>query len=278
MLFQLFPGVYAVGRPQITQNGLWMAGVLCAGEGAALGYRSAAAHWGILRPGLTVEVIRGRSRGRCRARINVDGAETSIPLRARRSRSLPERDIAIREGIPVTSVARTLLNLASGLSPSALERAFLEADRLGVLVDEDLIDCASRANGHRGAIKFKQMIMRRIPDLGDLRSVLEAMFVTLCRDEGIERPETNVLVGTYEVDCIWRSRRLIVELDGYEFHRGLEMFERDAERSNQLRSDGWTVLRFTWRMLTAQPSLVADQVKDVLAGATPAKVETIATL
>jgi len=264
LLFPVFPGVYAVGRPQITQKGLWMAGVLCGGRGAVLGYRSAAAHWGILRALPTVEVIRGRSRRSLRVRVDVEGVESFVPLWVRRTRNLPEQDVQTKDGISLTSVARTLLNLASTLDHTGLEKAFLEADRLGLLEDEQLIECATRSNGHRGAARFRLMILRRIPPGRHLRSVLESIFLAACRDGGIELPETNVLIGPYEVDCVWRKPRVIVELDGYEYHRGLEMFERDAGRGNQLRSDGWAVLRFTWRMLANEPDLVLNQVRNAL--------------
>jgi len=268
-LFRLFPGVYAVGRRQITQDGLWMAGVLCAGEGAVIGHGSAAALWGVLRTTPSVEVLRSRHRWRGRAQVDLEGAESSVTLIVRRTRNLPENDIAEIRGIPVTSVARTLLNLAAVLPEPGLKRAFMEADRLGLLNDRDLIDCAGRATGHRGAAKYRRLFALRNPEAQGLRSLLEVMFLNLCREEGIERPETNVLIGTYEVDCVWRSRRLIVELDGYEFHRGLEKLEGDNSRTNQLQFEGWTVLRFTWRMVTAKPEMVVRQVRHALGSRVP---------
>lgn len=264
-LFVLFPGVYAVGRPQISQEGLWLAGVLCAGHGAVLGYRSAASLWGLDRVRPAVDVVRARHRWSCRSLIDVAGRRGPVPLQVRRTQHLPDRHRAVVRGIPVTSVARTLLNLAAVMPQSSFERSFLEADRLGLIVDADLIDCLSRTRGRRGAACFRRMSMRRIPEMEDLRSVLEGLFLMLCRDEGIDRPETNVRIGPHEVDCVWRRNRLIVELDGYEFHRGLEKFEEDADRSSELRGLGWSTMRITWRMVTERPDEVATRVRNALA-------------
>ena len=270
-LFGLFPGVYAVGRPQISQEGLWLAGVLCGGDGAVLGYRSAAALWGFDRVRPAVDVVRSRHRWSCRAPIDVDGRELSIPLQVRRTKYLPGDHWSIVRGIPVTSVARTLLNLAAVMTGAEFERAFLEADRLGLIVDEDLVECSVRTRGRRGAARFRRLSARRLPETQRLRSVLEAKFLKLCDDEGIELPETNIRIGPYEVDCVWRPARLIVELDGYEFHKGLEKFEQDADRSSELRALGWSTMRITWRMVNERPAQVGARVRAALAGSSGAR-------
>lgn len=264
LLFPLFPATYAVGRPMVTQDGLWKAGALCAGGEAAIGYRSAAALWGFLAPRPSVDVIRPRHRLNCRSTIYLDGRRTLVPLNARRARHLPEHHLHHVRGIPVTSVSRTLLDLAGILDRKSLERAFIEADRLDLIRDEELMEMVGRANGHRGAGNLRTLIAGRIPDLANLRSVLEGMFLTLCRDEGIERPETNVMIGPFEVDCVWRAQRLILELDGYEFHRGIEKAERDADRMSELRARGWSTMRVTWRMVTKEPALLAERVRSAL--------------
>jgi len=185
-------------------------------------------------------------------------------LQVRRTRDLPPEDVSIVKGIPVTSVARTLLNLASILPPVEYGRTFLEADRLGLIDERELMDILDRSNGHRGVGKFRLAVLRRIPGVEGLRSVLEGLFLELCRDQNIPMPETNLKVGSYEVDCLWRRQRLIVELDGYEFHRGLEKFEQDADRSSELRAQGWSVMRLTWRMVTGEPDVVGRRVREAL--------------
>ncbi len=264
-LFPLFPATYAVGRPTLGQDGLWKAGVLCAGSDAAIGYRSAAALWGFLGARPSVEVIRPRHRLNCRSAIYLEGRRTMVPLNARKTRDLPQHHLREVRGIRVTSVSRTLLDLAAVLDMKGLERAFIEADRLDLIRDEELAEMVARANGHRGAGNLRKLVAGRMPDLKNLRSVLEGMFLALCRDEGIERPETNVMIGPFEVDCVWRSQHLILELDGYEFHRGLEKAERDADRMSELRARGWSTMRVTWRMVTKDPKLLAARVRSALA-------------
>lgn len=261
LLFPVFPGVFAVGRPQIGQHGVWMAGVLCAGEEAVLGYRSAAALWGFVKLRPAVEVVRARSKKNLRTRIDLDGRQSTLPLVARRTRNLPAQDVSAKDGIPVTSVSRTLLDISAVAEGRQLVNAFMEADRLGLVDDDELIDCAIRPPGRRGARQFRGLVARRIPEVGDLKSLLEAMFLDLCRSHNIPAPEVNILVEGCEVDCLWREQRLVVELDSQEFHRGLEKLEDDNRKSNLIRTAGWNLLRFTWRMVRFEPGVVAHQVR-----------------
>jgi len=264
LLFPIFPGVYAVGRPHIAQEGLWAAGVLAGGDGAVLAGRSAAAAWGFMKVRPGVDVVRHGPRLTVRSLIGPDGSGQSVPLNIRRTRNLPDRDVRTIRGIPVASPARTLLDLAASLAPNALKHAFLEADRLGLLVDEQLADCVGRGRGHAGAALYRSLSSDRIPDLGRARSLLEGLLLDACHREGVEAPEVNVVIGGHEVDCIWRDRRLAVELDSYGFHRGLEKFEKDLARNNRLWADGWVLLRFTWRRLTREPDEVVEEVRAAL--------------
>lgn len=264
-LTRLFRGTYAVGRAEVSQHGLWMAGVLSSGENALLAYRSAAAAWGFARSRPAVETVRPSQALRQRASIVLAGTSLSSRLNARQTRHIPTADIASVEGVPVTSVARTLLDLASCLSGAEYKRAFLEADRLNLLDDNSLADCAARDIRRRGVGRFRDHVLERVDHVNRTRSVLEALFLDLCERSGIEPPEVNVVVCGFEVDCVWRQSRLIVELDGYSFHKGRESFERDAARSNALRADGWCLLRFTWRMLAREPNRVSAQVRAAMA-------------
>lgn len=265
LLFPVFPGVYAVGRPHIGQEGLWLAGVLAGGEGAALAGRSAAAAWGFMKARPGVDVVRRGPRLATRSLLGPDGTGRSVPLNIRRTRHLPDRDVRTIRGIPVASPARTLLDLAASLAPNAMKHAFIEADRLGLLVDEELEDCVARGRGHAGAALYRSLSSDRIPDIGRARSLLEGLLLDACRREGVEAPEVNVVIGGHEVDCVWRERRLAVELDSYGFHRGLENFEKDLARNNRLWADGWVLLRFTWRRLNREPEQVVQEVRSALA-------------
>lgn len=267
-MFPLFAGVYVVGRSWIGREGLWMGGVLAGGDRAVLGYQSAAAAWGILDFRPSVVVIRphhsGSARGSQRATLNLRGKKRSVSLIVRRTRSLPESDRAAVNGIPVTSVARALLDLSSNQPPAVVKRAFLEADRLGLLTDAEIASCAGRTRGRAGGSEFKCLVRERLPESKPTKSVLEELFRSLCHERGIDPPETNLPVAGFEADCVWPARKLIVELDGFGYHRGRETFERDAARDNHHRSEGWTVLRFTWRMVTTEPDLVVNQVRTSL--------------
>ncbi|MGK2931481.1 MAG: DUF559 domain-containing protein [Solirubrobacterales bacterium] len=278
LLFPLFRSVFAVGRPQIGQHGLWMAGVLAAGDRSALGGRSAAAAWDFLpvRPG--VDVVRVGNRRAERPRIVFDGRYVSVPLIVRRTRSLPEQDIRQIGPIPVLSPARVLLDLAPNMSSAGFKRAFIEADRLGLLEDDDLFVHLNCGRGRPGAAAFRSLVLDRIPDLKKARSLLEGLMLEACRAEGIEAPEINVVIDGHEVDCVWRDRRLAVELDSYGFHRGQEMFEIDLSRNNRMWSMGWVLLRYTWRKVTREPALVVSEVRAALTNpANLSEVESIRT-
>ncbi len=262
-LFTTFRGVYSVGRPRVGMDGLRMAAVLTSGNGAALGYRSAAALWGLVPDENALEVIRLRPGSRRRVRVDVEGREVWVSLRTRSTRHLPASDLTRVRGIPLTSVSRTLMDLSSALNGRALGRLLIEADRLGLLDDRALAECAARDIRRRGILKLRGMAADRVSPAGT-RSLLEGMFLDLCSRHGLPLPEVNARIESYEVDCLWRSRRLIVELDGYEFHRGREMFEMDAARTSSLAADGWTVMRFTWRSVVGDPEAVADQVRRAL--------------
>ncbi len=276
-LFPLFPGVYAVGRPQIEQDGLWITGVLAAGRGGALGGRSAGAAWGYMRLRPGVEVIREGNRRTDRARIQLDGRPSSIPLIIRRTRSLPE--VMFVRSIPVVSPAYALLGVASSLTATGFRNAFIEADRLGLLSDEDLAGCLLRGQGRPGAAALRALAQNRIPDLDRAKSLLEGLMLDACNQEAVEAPEVNVMIGSHEVDCVWRSRRLAVELDSYGFHRGQEMFEKDLARNNQMWASGWVLLRYTWRRVTNEPDQVVKEVRAALTagGCSKSQVERMST-
>jgi hypothetical protein len=185
-------------------------------------------------------------------------------LITRSTRSLPDSDVDGIRGIPVTSLERTLLDLAAILSPPRLKYAFIEADRLKLLEYQKLAWRLDAARGHRGLGNLRRLIGTRAPDALRARSVLETLFAGLCIENDIPVPLNNECIGGREFDFVWPDQRVVVEVDGFEFHRGREMFEHDSARLNELVSDGWFVLRFTWRMVTSEPGRVAAQVRRAL--------------
>jgi very-short-patch-repair endonuclease len=238
-LHRLYRGVYAVGHRVLTLEGRWMAAVLACGDGAALSHRTAAAAWDLRRAGGVIHVtVRGSRRAPSGVRLH-------------RSPNLTAAEIAQYRGIPVTSVERTIVDLARTESYEELERIVDLADERG------LVDFAALKSARSTSLKA---VLRNY-DSAPTRSELERRFLRLCRRHGLPMPETNVLVEGYLVDFVWRDLRLIVEVDGYRYHRGPRQFEADRERDVTLSGKGWRTLRFTWRQLEEREAWVVHALR-----------------
>jgi hypothetical protein len=231
-------GVYAVGHAPLRREGRWLAAVLACGEGAVLSHVSAAAHWGLLQIDATlIEVTTPVSR------------RGTAGVRRHRSRSLIARDTTNHQGIPVTTVPRTLLDLAASIPAHRLERALAQAERLQLYDHRAIEDLIARSNGHRGRTLLTQATAVE-PKF--TRSELEAWFLALVREIELPEPLVNETLSApdhprLEVDFCWPSQRLIVELDGWDTHHTRAAFEQDRRRDAALQSAGWRVLRFTRR-------------------------------
>jgi very-short-patch-repair endonuclease len=260
-LFTVYPGVYAVGRPQLSWNGMLKASLLAAGEGSALGFRTAATVWGFMDFRRTVEIVRPKEATNFRAREKLEGDGRKVSIHVRRIGHLPESDVTFREGLALTSVSRTLLDLASVLTAKGFERAFLEADRLGLIADEELLALVPYSRGRKGGSAYRDLADRRLPEIHRARSLLEAIFLKLAKDSGLPMPEVNQTVSGYEVDFLWREARVIVELDGFEYHRGEEAWQKDIDRSNTLTIEKWHVRRFTWNMVNNRSEWVFEVIR-----------------
>ncbi len=252
-LHRLHTGVYAVGHRSLTQRGTWMAAVLAGGPGALLGQRCAAAAWSLRRgaPTRVDVVVPGRSRR------GMPGIALHLP------RSIHPEDRAVIEGIPVTSVARTLVDLAEVLQPAELERAFEEAERLRLLDLGAIEEVMGRSHGRRGLRPLRALVAELQP-APETRSELERRFVSLCRDAGLPPPALNAGVCGFYVDAVWHDRRLVVELDSREYHLNRAAFERDRDRDAVLQVAGYRVLRLTHRRLVREPRQVAETVRALL--------------
>jgi hypothetical protein len=219
-----------------------MAAVLACGDGALLSHRDGAALWGVLPNGGTgIDVtVPGRSR-RGQRGINVH-----------RVRTLHPEDRAVVDGIPVTSVARILLDLAEAVNLRRLTRAFETSERLRLLDMRAVDRLIERSPGRHGVTPLCTVIAehRGVPDT---RSELEQRFVEFCRDADIPVPALNVSVEGFDVDGVWFDARLIVELDSYGFHRSRAAFENDRARDAALQLARYRVIRVTDRRLTEDP-------------------------
>lgn len=258
-LHRLHRGVFAVGHERISQEGRWQAAVLALGEGAVLSHVTAGALWGLRHSNtavvhVTVPGITGRRR---RADIVVH-----------RSLRLRDVDVAALDGIAVTSVSRTLLDLAVMIRPGPLERA-VERSLALRLFDLRAVQSTLEANPrHRGAGALARVIEQIHDEPRLTRSELEGRMRDLCDASGIDRPEVNVLVEGAEVDFLWRGPRLIVETDSRKWHETPVAFERDRERDAEFTMLGYRVVRFTHRRLVSDAPAVARTLRALLVSAT----------
>ena len=246
-------GVYAIG-PHLSERGRWMAASLALGPRGLLSYRAA----GALR-----DLFPSRS-GRIDVTVPRGGTTCHAGLRVHTARSLLRRDVTAIDGIPVTSLPRTLLDLATVIPELELRRAYERAERLQILDVAAIRELLTRANGHRGVGRLAALLDYDPTAAAQAESELERLFLDLLRAHGIAMPQVNVLVDGYLVDAFWPEANLVVELDGYEFHNDRETFERDRRKVAQLRRAGREVIQFTYRQVTREPDWVIATVTALL--------------
>jgi hypothetical protein len=253
-LHPVYRGVYAVGHPNLTTHGRLMAAVLACGPASLLSHRSAAELWGMVE----------RWSGRIDVTVPRNGSRARPGIAVHRPRDLPERDRRSRFGLPLTAPSRTLLDLAGVLGEPALRAAIRAADRRSLLDLDLLIEMATASSGRRGTGTLLALLseFRPLPETG---SWLEDRFLPHVDDAGIARPAVGVFVEGFEVDCLWPDERVIVELDGYGFHRDPQAFEADRRRDVALQLAGSQVLRFTYRRVVDEPAAVIAELAAALA-------------
>jgi hypothetical protein len=234
-----------------------MAAVLATGSGAALSHRDAAVLWGVRSRGdasdpvhVTTVVRRGHRRG----------------ILLHRVARLDEEERTVKEGIPVTTPGRTLLDLASDLDARELEEVVSRAERDGLVVPAVLSLLLARHRGRPGVPALRDVL--RTPGGPALtHSEAEARFLALVREAGLPPPECGVSVGRYELDFLWRAAGVAVEVDGFRYHASRPRFEGDRRKDARLLATGITVLRLSWRQLEREPVATAVQLGQVLARA-----------
>jgi very-short-patch-repair endonuclease/predicted transcriptional regulator of viral defense system len=247
-LHRIHRGVYAVGHPVLTRDGRWMASALAAGPGAALSHASAAALWEI-RPTAATKTDVSVPRA---------GGRTKRPgLRVHRVSHLARDELTTHHAIPVTTPARTLLDLASSLPRRALERALDQAEILELFDLRALRRVIDAHRGQRGAGALAAALEEHDAGTTLTRGELEEHFLALCDRRDIARPRVNARVAGLEVDFLFAARGVVVEVDGYRFHRTRKAFERDRERDALLAAAGHRVLRFSYDQVTSRPESVA---------------------
>ena len=226
-LHRIHRGVYAVGHPGLSLPGTWMAAVLACGEGAVLSHRSAAYLWKLLKPVQgPVHITVPTHAGRAQRKGLVIHRATLLTSQT-----------TAKANIPVTSPERTLTDLRRTVRPHEYRRALRQAE-------------------------FERLPLE-LPTDGT-RSELESLFLKLIKRHRLPEPEVNARLGPFLIDCLWRSERLAVELDGYAAHSGQAAFEDDRERDLWLTLHAYEVVRFTHEQLTREPAAVVAAVRELL--------------
>jgi predicted transcriptional regulator of viral defense system len=239
-------GVYVVGRPHLTREGRWMAAVLACDPFAHLSHRSAAALWGFGNEHphyIDVSVPRPSE-----ARL--------AGLRCHRRPSLPSNEVDLRLNISVTTPVRTFLDLATVTGPKTLERSINEADKLDVIDADSLRKALDDHSGERGIRLLRHVLDKHTFRLSD--DELERLFRPLAAAAGLPVPLTKHLVNKFEVDFFWPDLGLVVETDGWRYHRTPSAQTRDALRFQVHVANGLTPLRFSHYQVKYEPRHVQD--------------------
>jgi hypothetical protein len=246
-LHPMHRGVYAVGHPPLTREARWMGAVLACGDGAGLSHGCATALWDIRSySGVWIDVTIPSRHGR----------KKRDRIRLHRSSTFTAEDVTIHRGIPVTTVARTLLDVAATLRAPGLARA---VERTEILRRFDLTkieQTLARHPGHPGGARLRRAL-ELYRDDEFTRSELEIAFLALCAAHGIPRPLVNHIVEGKEVDFFWPDQRLIAETDGRATHFTIAAYEDDRARDAYLLTLGYRVLRFTERQVRHDAATVA---------------------
>jgi very-short-patch-repair endonuclease len=243
-------GVYRVGHRAPSVEATYLAAVFAAGDGAVLSGRAAAHLWGLVRgPAPPAVVITTTER-------RIEG------VRTHRSRRLDPADVTIFNAIPVTTVPRTLVELAADSSVDALARACHEAGVRYSVTPKAVEAALERRPNSPGARNLRRIIH------GDVRvtlSQLERRFLEHMRAEKFPLPVTNRPAGGRRVDCRWPEHRLTVELDGYQFHNSRHSWEQDRLREREARARGDDFRRYTYRDVFEDPRLMLRELRSFFA-------------
>ncbi|HET7445228.1 MAG TPA: type IV toxin-antitoxin system AbiEi family antitoxin domain-containing protein [Solirubrobacterales bacterium] len=256
-LHQIHAGVYAVGHRRIPQRGWWMAAALGCGSGAVLSHWSAAELWGLRQA--TDRAIH----------VTLLPKSRHPPgIRRHSSKALPPDEVTVHEGIPVTSVPRTVLDLAAVASADIVENAVREAEYLELRDPLSLPQLLARYRGRRGVRRMRAALARIEEEpSGRRRSPLEERFVPFLRRHDLPIPRLNAWIDAggkrYQVDCLWPNRQ-IVELDGWQGHGTKSAFRDDRTRDRRLRVAGYAITRLTWSQLDDEPTAIAADLRVLL--------------
>jgi very-short-patch-repair endonuclease len=248
-LHRVYPGIYAVGRPQLTHKGTWMAAVLACGAGAVLSHGSAGALLGMLR------------NGGGRPEVSVPRGNRHRPKRIIVHRRRPDvfADVTVSDHIPVTSPLRTLIDLAARAQPFEVERLVNEADKLDLIDAESVRTGIDGLRGAPGVLVLREVLDRATFTLTD--SALERLFLPIARRAGLPKPRTRAWLHGFRVDFYWPNLGLVVETDGLRYHRTPAQQARHTLRDNAHQAAGLVALRFTHAQVRHEPEYVETTLR-----------------
>jgi very-short-patch-repair endonuclease len=247
---RLHRGVYAVGHTALTRHSHLIAAVYACGPEALASHRAAGWLWGILRGSQPIEVTapRGRKPGK--------------GFVVHRSRLVHDEDRAMRQGIPVTSLARTIVDLADDLKEKRLADAVNEAE-VQRLFDLNAVErVLERLPGRKGRHKLMRVLTAYRDVQPFTRSRAERLVFEMCREHGLPTPRVNTWLGSEEVDFYWPDADVVLEFDGGAVHRTTRAFYEDRQRDRSLAARGIHVVRATER---DEPATLAYELKTILA-------------
>ena len=265
-LHRIHRGVYSlVPRQLLTREGLYMAAVLACGPGAVLSHRSAARLHGL------------RNYGYHRIEVTVPkrSARTHSGVAVHRSTTLSQADVTTVNGIPTTTVARTLFDIAEHVTPRQLERAFDQADIMQALDLNEVRDQLARNPNRPAAKVVRHLLATHYIGSTPTENDFEDAFLALTRSLGLPDPTPQFYIDPGDgeppirADFAWPDRKIVVETDGRKTHSTNHAFESDRRRDQRLTAAGWTVIRTTWRQLKHRPHELTPTLLKLLGPGSP---------
>ncbi len=254
-------GVYLVG-PLVHPRAREMAAALACGAGAVVSHRSAAVLWQLWpdREGAPIDVtVPLRHRGR------------RPGLHTHRVRTLPNDEVTKLDAIPITTPARTILDLAAVAPSREVEQAVAQAIRERLNTHAETLGLLERYPRRPGGPLLRALLNSdAAPAL--TRSEAEDRLLALIRRARLPNPDVNAMLGAHEVDFLWRAQGLVVEVDGFDFHSSRARFESDRRRDADVSALGCRVVRLTWRQITREPEATLVRLAQALTATAPITV------
>ena len=247
---------FAVGRAELSRRGVWRAALVAAGPGSALSLFSAAAFRDLRREakGAAPHVAVPTQAGRM----------TPQGVVLHRCATLLPGDVEEIDGVRVTTMGRTLVDLSLEVSVAELRALLREAEYRHHIDLAELRRTLTGTSSSPAHGRLRRVLDSWVPGVALTESELEATFLDLCARRRIALPEPQVRVGGHRLDFLWREERLIAEVDGYDAHRGRVAFQADRARDRALQARGFAVMRFTWSEVVARPPAVARELRAAL--------------